>query len=130
MELKQFKGKQLLLDTNTLIYQLNGKLDLADELASAAKLFISAITVAELYAGTPKEQLADLADYLAEFEVVNVNTEIAALAGTYKTILTEAGLRDLIIAATAQIYSYTLVTANKRDFAGLLRQKPIFLSLD
>lgn len=122
-------SESLLLDTNIVIYQLNGKIDLAGDLAHAKKLYLSALTIAELYAGVSRSQIKDLEEYLVDFSVLPVTTEVASLAGGYKNALPQKNLKDLIIAATAQTYHLRLVTANKKDFFGILSLKPIYVSL-
>ncbi len=124
---KQYKDKNLLLDTNILIYQLDGTIDISTELASAQSLTISSVTVAELYAGVGEEEYEELRDYLSSFTVLPVTESVATMAGMYKSILPKYGLRDLLIAATAQTHALTLVSANKKDFVGLLQRKPIFV---
>lgn len=123
----KFQGKNLLLDTNVLISQINGEIDLTDELVKAKKLFISAITEAEIYAGTPRNALLEVKDFLEAFHVLPVTSDISTLAGAYKSAFPSRGLRDLIIAATAQVHKLTLCTANKKDFLGLQTISPIFI---
>ena len=50
-------GKDVLLDTNVLIYQLNGTIDISDELVKAKSLSISSITEAELFVLNRQGQL-------------------------------------------------------------------------
>lgn len=123
------KGEHLLLDTNVLIYQLNGKKDFSDDFAQAKSLNISAITEAELFAGIDKQDFTQLQEYLQLFRIIPVSSEIAKLAGAYKASLArENRLKDLIIAATAQLHKLTLVSANKKDFEGFLSKKSIWIS--
>lgn len=132
-KMQDFHNQNLLLDTNILIYQLNGQLDLSDYLIEAKKLFVSAITVSELYAGVDEDSLKPLQEYLAEFSVIPVSDAVASLAGGYKTVLGKKGqaigLKDLLIAATAQTHDLKLVSANKKDFAGLLTKKPVWIEV-
>lgn len=123
------KGKQLLLDTNILIYQLSGKFDISDALVEAKSLHISAITQSELFAGTAQAELMQLHDYLSEFKVEAVTAEVATLAGAYKASLLNWGLKDLLIAATAELHNLTLITANRKDFKGINTIAPILLEL-
>lgn len=127
--ISQYRRKNLLVDTNILIYQLNGKIDLSTELAAAKNLFVSAISVAELYAGVERNSLLELKNYLAEFTTMPVSEEIATLAGAYKNALPAFSLKDLVIAATAEIHKLTLVTANRHDFQGINSLKPIFIRI-
>lgn len=124
-----FKGKRLLLDTNILIYQLNGQFDLSEALVEASSLHLSAISQSELYAGTPQSELMLLRDYLTEFKIEPVTGDIATLAGAYKAALVSWGLKDLLIAATAELHKLTLVTANRKDFKGINTISPILLEI-
>jgi predicted nucleic acid-binding protein len=123
------KGKKVLVDTNVLIYQLNGGIDISNELAEAESLCISAVTQAELYAGTAKSDFLNLKDYLVDFCVLPVSAEIATIAGAYCATFTHRSLKDLLIAATAQVHKLTLVTANKKDFFGLTTLKAAFVEV-
>jgi predicted nucleic acid-binding protein len=123
----RFNGKNLLLDTNVLIYQLNGSLDLAEEFVRAKKLYISTLTVAELFAGAQQRDYQNLQDFLDEFTTLPISKQIATLAGVYKSTLPNRTLKDLIISATAEIHNLTLVSANEKDFVGINRLKPIFV---
>ncbi len=121
------KGKSLLLDTNVLISQINGAYDVSDSLAEAKKLYISALTQAEIYSGTPKNALMDVQEFLSAFTVLPVTADISTLAGAYKSAFASRGLKDLIIAATAQVHQLTFCTENKKDFVGLTSLKTLFL---
>ncbi len=126
---KQFKDKQLILDTNILIYILQGNVDIIDMIDKAASRAVSTVTLAEVYAGSDKDGLEIVDEAVGMFTQLPVTSEIAKLAGLYKQVLPKLGLRDLIIAATAQTHNLTLVTADKSDFTGLLRKTPIVIDL-
>jgi len=126
---QQVEGKKLLLDTNILIYQLSGKLDLSEILPYGRELYISAITEAELFAGVERAQLEDLKEYIGDFEILPVTSEVAIVAGSYKNVIRSKSLKDLLIAATAQVHNLTLVTANNRDFVHLLKPAPLFVRI-
>jgi predicted nucleic acid-binding protein len=126
----RFTGKNLLIDTNIVIYHLNNTLDLTDEFVRAQKLYISAVSIAELFAGAQQRDFQILQDFLDEFNCLPVSRQIATLAGVYKSTLPNRSLKDLIITATAEVHNLTLVTANKKDFLGINRLKPIFVDLE
>jgi predicted nucleic acid-binding protein len=127
---KGLRGERILVDTNILIYQLNGKADFTEDLLSAKSMSISAMTVSELFAGTPRAQLNDLKDYLNDFKIIPVSEEIATLAGALKSTIPNYGLKDLIIAATVQVHKLKLFTANKKDFKGLTTIKAVFAEVE
>jgi predicted nucleic acid-binding protein len=81
---------------------------------------ISAITVAELYAGVrdggERQRLARL---VADQLVLSVTEPIAVMAGLFTREWTPShgvGLDDCLIAATAQLHAHTLITLNRRHF--------------
>lgn len=122
-------GEQLLLDTNVVINLLAGKLDFTKELESAAGLHISAVTEAELYAGVAPIEIPDLQDILTEFKVIPLTSEVSSLAGALTSRLgrSQKGLKDMLIAATAELYDLRLVTSNKKDFLGLTTKTPLWV---
>jgi len=81
---------------------------------------ISAVTVAELFAGVRDEAEKEiLTQFVHLFEVVPVDSEIAKLAGIYRRDYRAShgtGLMDALIAATAKLKHAQLVTLNKRHF--------------
>lgn len=127
---RPYRGKHILIDTNILIYQLTGQLDLSDELSSCASLNISAITVTELYAGTESEDLTDMRDFVSEFNVLPLTKEVAELAGMYAAQLESKKYKDYLIAATAHMHNLHLVSANKKDFFGLPLKKAIWVHMN
>ena len=83
-------------------------------------LLISAITVAERYAGVREgpERIA-LDSLVHAFEIVPVYDEIAVSGGLYRRDYGKShntGLADAIIGATAEIKQARLVTFNKKHF--------------
>jgi len=113
--------KGLLLDTDVLVDYLRGLQKATHYLDERTEpLFISTITVAELYAGVRegKEQRA-LDQFILAFEVVPVDVEIAKKGGLYRRKYGPGhgtGLADALIAATTEIKQARLVTLNERHF--------------
>jgi predicted nucleic acid-binding protein len=111
----------LLIDTDVLIDYLRDQADAVAYLnAAAERLLLSAVTVAELYAGVREgaERIA-LDDFIKDFEIVQVDKEIASIGGLYRRDYIKShgtGLADAIIAATAAIRQADLVTLNKKHF--------------
>ncbi len=119
--------KGILIDTNILIYILGGNSEIMLLLEKAASLHISAVVVAEVLAGTPENKLEEVKEFLNEFEVLPVTQDVAELAGIYRALNKRFKVKDMLIAATAQVYNLTLFTANKKDFHGILKNSPIWL---
>jgi predicted nucleic acid-binding protein len=111
----------LLIDTDVLIDYLR------DQPASVAYLeelslpvYVSAVTVAELYAGVRdgRERIA-LDQFVRSFRIVAIDEEIAVRAGILRRDYGKShgtGLADAIIAATAEMQQARLVTLNDKHF--------------
>jgi predicted nucleic acid-binding protein len=111
----------LLLDTDILVDYLRGRMEAAAYLETRTEpLLISAITVAELYAGVREgEERRLLEQFLSAFEIVDLSREIAREGGLYRRDYGPShgvGLADALIAATAAVRPARLVTLNARHF--------------
>lgn len=111
----------LLIDTDVLIDYLRDHADAVVYLESIAEeVFISAITVAELYAGVREgEERAALDSFVKAFEIVLVDEAIAVKGGMYRRDYRKShnvGLADAIIAASAEAKNAILVTLNSKHF--------------
>lgn len=114
-------AKQLLIDTDVLIDYLRGQAEAVSYLEGLTEPpLISAVTVAELYAGVREGEEREALDYfIAAFEIVSVNQIIASAGGLNRRDYGKShgvGLADAIIAATAEIKKADLVTLNKKHF--------------
>lgn len=116
-----------LLDTDTLIYSLKGHPAVVENFrihADAPKA-ISVITYGELLHGAHKSQrvsqnLAKVQHLRELFPVIEVSCAVMETFGRIKAEIGRQGLVvddfDLIIAATALVLGYCLVTNNVRHF--------------
>ncbi|SRR6266536_1809031 len=111
----------LLVDTDVLIDYLRDQPDAVAYLDSVNdRLLISAMTIAELYAGVREgaERVA-LDDFIKAFEIVQIDNEIAVKGGLYRRDYSKThgtGIGDAIIAATAELRNADLVTLNRKHF--------------
>lgn len=111
----------LLIDTDVLIDDLRDQPAAVSYLETLAPpLLISAITVAELYAGVREgnERLL-LTEFMDTFEIVPVNEEIAVAGGLHRRDYGKShgvGINDALIAATAIFSNAELVTLNQKHF--------------
>lgn len=111
----------LLIDTDVIIDYLRGRAEAVTYLEGLQEpLLVSAVTVAELYAGVREgAERTALEQFLAAFEVVPVDEAIAVLGGLFRRDYGKShatGLADALIAATAESRQATLVTLNAKHF--------------
>lgn len=112
---------QLLIDTDVLIDYLRDQAESVRYLEGLTPpLSVSAVTVAELYAGVRDgAERAVLDQFIDSFQVVAVDKEIAIRAGIFRRDFGKShgtGLADAIIAATAEAQQANLVTLNNKHF--------------
>lgn len=111
----------LLLDTDVLIDYFRGNEQATSYLEGlTAPLLVSAITVAELFAGVRegKERTA-LGSFVSAFQVVEVSAGVAEKGGLYRRDYGRShsvGLADALIAASAEHSRASLVTLNAKHF--------------
>lgn len=112
----------LMLDTDVLIDYLRGRADAVTYLESLTEevLLLSAITVAELYAGVREgHERKKLDTFLRVFQVIHVDEQIAINGGLHRRTYVKShnvGLADALIAATAEAAGATLITLNQKHF--------------
>lgn len=112
---------RLLLDTDVLVDYLRG---LPQAVAYLEKLeeplCLSAVTVAELYAGVREgSERTALAAFVSAFEVLPLDQATAERGGLLRRDFGKShgtGLADALIAATAQRQRATLITLNQKHF--------------
>ena len=111
-------GKEYLIDTNSVIDYLDNKLPAkANELIEGNASRISVITRIELlsWPGATYSQTKILLNFIDESEVFHLEEQVILktieIRKKYKV-----KLPDAIIAATALINHFSLVTRNKNDF--------------
>jgi len=112
---------KLLIDTDVLIDYLRDQEAAVSYLESLLPpLLMSAVSVAELYAGVREgDERTILAEFIYTFEVVPVNKEIAMAGGLYRRNYGKShgvGINDALIAATAVLSNAELVTLNRKHF--------------
>jgi predicted nucleic acid-binding protein len=112
---------RLVVDTDVLVEYLRGRSEAGEWLESQeAGLMVSAITVAELFAGVKGERESQALDrFLLALAVLPATEEIGRLAGRYRREYGQShgtGLADALIAATAAVNGSSLATFNRRHF--------------
>ncbi len=113
--------KKMLFDTDVLIEYLRGK-DAAKAYIDNIKdvIYMSSITMAELYSGVRKgAESKKLEIFIETFEVVSLNKNIAKMGGLYRNQYKPShgtGLADALIAATAKEIDAQIITFNTKHF--------------
>ncbi len=115
----------VLLDTTVLIDLLHHRSEAVAQVRDMAlrgvAMAICPITVAELYAGIRKGEEASTEELLSAFQWLPISRDVARKAGELVSSKRRSGkthaLDDMIIAATAIHYGYSLLTDNRKDFA-------------
>ena len=115
---------RFLVDTHEWISFFNKRdhaIKLIAELRSKGEISSSILTVTELRAGwTTESAKRFMPIYYAQTKIVNLSLEAAELAGKFLKDYSAKGISlptvDSLIAATAVIGNFQLVTRNKKDF--------------
>ena len=114
-------NSSLLVDTDIIIDFLRGS-DQAELYVKSHSqyIIISAVTVAELYAGVREDsERESLDEFINLFPVIPITSEIAKIAGLYERDYSKShgiGLADALIAATAVVRQVGLRTLNTVHF--------------
>lgn len=112
-----------LVDTNILIWIIRGKkeyIDWFDDLEGNVTLFISSITIAEIFKNVFPQELVRTEKILSQFQVLSVTASLAKQGGLYwqqyNKKYKNLHILDCLIAATTKEHNLTLVTLNTRHF--------------
>jgi predicted nucleic acid-binding protein len=117
-------GTRFLLDTNAVIYYLGNDLPTAvSEVLDAAfdeEACISVISQIELLGWTPPQgkSLAAVEAFVNEATIYPLSPAVAQKAIEIRRSR-KIKLPDAIIAATALVYDFTIVSRNMSDFSGI-----------
>jgi len=121
----------ILLDTDVLVDFFRGHSKaVAFVNTHSARIILSSIVVAELYAGVKgdAEQTA-LENFVSLFRVVPVSAEIAKAGGLYKRDYSKShgvGFADAILAATAEVENAALKTLNTKHYPMFKGLRPVY----
>lgn len=124
-------AEPILLDTDVLVdfFRGNSKA-VAFVNANSARIILSSIVVAELYAGVKGDaEQSALENFVSFFRVVPVSAVIAKAGGLYKRDYGKShgvGLADAILAATAQAENAELKTLNTKHYPMLKGLRPAY----
>ena len=120
-------GVDFFVDTNVLIYAMEGHRSIADMLLCSPG--ISVISEIELLGkkGITQQEINDIRNLLNGFEIVDLNDIIKEIAISIKQKYSIKTF-DAIIAATAKAFNLPLVTADK-DFKKIADVDIVLLNL-
>ena len=113
------KAKLILCDTNIIIEAFRGNPEILTELdlIGYPNLYISDITIAEIYFGMKRKEARKTRELLNKFSQIsidqNISSKMLSLLYQFKD---RAGIPDSIITATALLGGFSLYTLNKIDF--------------
>ena len=124
-------ARPILLDTDVLVDFFRGHSKAVGFIkAYHARIILSSIVVAELYAGVKgDEEQAVVQDFVSLFRVVPVDAAIGKAGGLYKRDYGKShgvGLADAILAATAEGENAELKTLNTKHYPMLKGLKPAY----
>ena len=124
-------ARSILLDTDILVDFLRGHSKAISFVkSSSARIILSTIVVAELYAGVKGDaEQAVLDDFVSLFHIVPVNDKIAKAGGLYKRDYGKShgvGLADAILAATAEAENAKLKTLNTKHYPMFKGLRPAY----
>lgn len=113
--------ERYLIDTDVLIEYLRGSDEAIQYLEGLdGELYLSAISVAELYSGVKgKQEEQALEQFLLAFGIIEINEKLAKQGGIYRRLYGPShgtGLADALIAACADEVNSILVTFNRRHY--------------
>lgn len=112
--------EKVILDTNILIEILKGNNNTISKVKSFEDIYISSISVMELYYGAlNKAEVNKLEKFISLFHIIELNEKISTTST--KLIKTYAkshnlDIPDSLIASTTLVYGYNLFTYNIKDF--------------
>lgn len=111
---------KILVDTDVLVDFLRGNpVAVSFVQANAARMVLSSVTIAELYAGSREGDGLALDELPRVFPVEPVTFDIARAAGLLKANYGKShglGLADALVAATARHHGFGFATLNVKHF--------------
>lgn len=122
-----------LIDSNIVIYMLNGQKSVLDKMANYSKstFGISVITQIEVLLGDSSPSTMYFLDL---FAIVPLTSQISSalcenMHQTAKKSLRDIHIQDFIIGTTAKYLQIPLITTNQRDFKNIKDLELITISL-
>ena len=114
----------IIIDTDVLIWVLRGQetwIKRFEKMVRDARgnVFVTAVQIAEIYAGVRPKETQKVETFLASLRSVDLNDETGRVAGRYMSDYGKSHnvtLADAFIAATAVVKNLKLWTSNKKHY--------------
>jgi predicted nucleic acid-binding protein len=106
-------GNSIVLDTNIILYLLNGSKEISTIL-DGLEMYVSVISEIELlgYQGLTIDDKVQIKKFLSDCTIISLNDEVKEISISAKQ-LAEIKTPDAIVAATAIYINLPLITADK-----------------
>jgi predicted nucleic acid-binding protein len=118
--LEEITNNKILIDTDIIIDHLRGIGNFLDIIKDNTYVsFIPAISVAEIYSFLYPHEYEIVEKLLGEMIVVNVDSNIAKFAGSYRMKYLKShslSIADALIASSAKFNNAALITKNVKHF--------------
>ena len=126
--------RPVVVDTDVMVDFLRGQPEAVALVQDiSARIILSSIVVAELYAGVKGEAELDTLDNLVSlFRVVPVSVDLARAGGLYRRDYAKShgvGLADALIAATVVAENAVLVTLNTKHYPMIKGLTPAYVKV-
>lgn len=118
---KKKQEKNILIDTNVLIYYLQNEKGIVEYLEKWQKdnlpLFMSVISITEIlsYSKLEEKEIIVIKNFLDKFIKISIDEKISQYAAELRRKY-KIKIGDALIASTAILYNQQLITRDKKDF--------------
>ncbi len=125
------KDKGILIDSDVIIWLLRGNLKVLEQfkkLYTKFPMYTSPITVAEIYAGSRKNEEQSIAEIFQSIEVLPIEKQIGINAGEWMNKYSKSHsieLADALIASSTIHYDLRLWTMNIKHYPMLKKEQII-----
>lgn len=120
------------IDTDVAIEYLRGNPEVVEKLKRLDELYITTVTIAELYYGAyssknPSSHFEGLANFFEKVDFLTLDIGSSRVFGKLKSRLKKNGKMmgnfDMLIASIALLFDFFLITRNTKDFQRIDRLK-------
>ncbi len=115
-------NKNILLDSDVITWLLRDKNEIVEKFRTVIlnnTLFVTPVTVAEIFSGARKDELRKIHEFFELVRVIEINFEIGKLAGEFIQQFSRSHsveIADALIAASSKYYELKLWTLNTKHY--------------